>query len=77
MVYKLRLCMCIFSQMSTETLQEYFETFGPVESCTIMRDAAGRSRCFAFLTFAAAGSVDKVMAQQHTLDGKVVSRLRS
>lgn len=38
-----------------------------------MRDAAGRSRCFAFLTFEEPASVNAVMVREHFLDGKVVS----
>lgn len=38
-----------------------------------MRDAAGRSRCFAFLTFEDPASVNAVMVREHFLDGKIVS----
>jgi RNA-binding protein Musashi len=38
-----------------------------------MRDAAGRSRCFAFLTFEEPASVNAVMVREHVLDGKIVS----
>ncbi len=62
-----------------ETLREYFSQFGKVDACTIMRDQAGRSRCFAFLTFEDPASVNAVMVREHFLDGKVVglSRLDS
>ena len=39
-----------------------------------MRDAAGRSRCFAFLTFDDPASVNAVMVREHFLDGKTVSK---
>jgi len=39
-----------------------------------MRDAAGRSRCFAFLTFEEPASVNAVMVREHFLDGKIVSQ---
>lgn len=39
-----------------------------------MRDGTGRSRGFAFLTFVESASVDKVLSQMHTVDGKPVSR---
>lgn len=39
-----------------------------------MRDAAGRSRCFAFLTFDDPASVNAVMVREHILDGKIVSQ---
>lgn len=38
-----------------------------------MRDGAGRSRGFAFLTFKDAASVNAVMVREHFLDGKIVS----
>jgi RNA recognition motif-containing protein len=47
-------------------------TFGEIASSTIMRDPSGRSRGFAFLTFANVSSVEKVMTQVHHLDGKQV-----
>jgi len=53
-------------------LRDYFSQFGKVDACTIMRDAAGRSRCFAFLTFDDPASVNAVMVREHTLDGKIV-----
>jgi RNA-binding protein Musashi len=47
--------------------------FGEIASSTIMRDPSGRSRGFAFLTYANPSSVNKVMEQVHHLDGKQVS----
>jgi len=55
-----------------EALRDYFTQFGKVDACTIMRDAAGRSRCFAFLTFEDPASVNAVMVREHFLDGKIV-----
>ncbi|KAF9040773.1 hypothetical protein BJ165DRAFT_321739 [Panaeolus papilionaceus] len=60
-----------------ETLREYFTQFGKVDACTIMRDAAGRSRCFAFLTFEDPASVNAVMVREHYLDGKVIDPKRA
>ena len=34
--------------LDVDALWEYFSQAGKVDACTIMRDAAGRSRCFAF-----------------------------
>ena len=59
--------------MISEGLRNYFSQFGKVEACTIMRDAGGRSRCFAFLTFEDPASVNAVMVREHFLDGKIVS----
>lgn len=58
--------------VAAESLRKYFTQFGKVEACTIMRDAAGRSRCFAFLTFEDPASVNAVMVREHFLDGKIV-----
>ncbi|GBE79052.1 Uncharacterized RNA-binding protein [Sparassis crispa] len=60
-----------------EGLREYFSQFGKVEACTIMRDAAGRSRCFAFLTFEDPASVNAVMVREHFLDGKIIDPKRA
>lgn len=58
----------------TESLRSYFSQFGKVDACTIMRDASGRSRGFAFLTFEDPAAVNAVMVREHFLDGKIVSR---
>ncbi|KAG6830215.1 hypothetical protein H0H87_008859, partial [Tephrocybe sp. NHM501043] len=42
-----------------------------------MRDAAGRSRCFAFLTFDDPASVNAVMVREHFLDGKIIDPKRA
>lgn len=44
-----------------------------VDACTIMRDPAGTSRGFAFMTFEDAKVVDVVVSREHSLDGKIVS----
>lgn len=61
-----------FDTSFVDTLRDYFTQFGKVDACTIMRDAAGRSRCFAFLTFEDPASVNAVMVREHVLDGKIV-----
>ncbi|KAJ3551298.1 hypothetical protein NM688_g4784 [Phlebia brevispora] len=60
-----------------ESLRKYFSQFGKVEACTIMRDSAGRSRCFAFLTFEDPQSVNAVMVREHFLDGKIIDPKRA
>ncbi|KAF9050781.1 hypothetical protein BDZ89DRAFT_1235538 [Hymenopellis radicata] len=60
-----------------ESLRNYFTQFGKVDACTIMRDAGGRSRCFAFLTFEDPASVNAVMVKEHYLDGKVIDPKRA
>ncbi|PKI83232.1 hypothetical protein MVES1_003221 [Malassezia vespertilionis] len=61
-----------------EGLRKYFGQFGPVSSCTVMRDgASGRSRGFAFVTFADPKSVNAVMVREHYLDGKIIDPKRA
>lgn len=59
---------------SPEGLKTYFEQFGEVSECMIMKDAiTKRSRGFGFITFKDAESVDKVLAKdKHMLDEKNV-----
>lgn len=58
---------------SEDSLRRYFGQFGPVSSCTVMRDgSSGRSRGFAFVTFVDPKSVNAVMVREHFLDGKIV-----
>jgi RNA-binding protein Musashi len=62
----------------SDRLREYFEQFGKVVHCTVMRDPnTGRSRGFAFLTFAESASVNQVMSQDHYLDGKAIDPKRA
>lgn len=61
-------------ETTDESLRAYFEQYGPVTDCMVMRDGAtGRSRGFGFLTFAEAKSVNEVVTKEHYLDGKIVS----
>ncbi|KZT51400.1 RNA-binding domain-containing protein [Calocera cornea HHB12733] len=60
-----------------ESLRRYFEQFGEVDACTIMRDAGGRSRGFAFLTFRDPAAVNAVMVREHHLDGKTIDPKRA
>jgi RNA-binding protein Musashi len=66
------LVQCV-TLLCLDGLRNYFSQFGKVDACTIMRDPAGRSRGFAFLTFEDPAAVNKVMVQEHYLDGKIVS----
>lgn len=56
----------------SEGLKAYFEQFGLVSDCNIMRDPTGRSRCFGFVTFADPVVVDIVLQKTHILDKKQV-----
>lgn len=60
-----------------ESMQKYFEQFGEVAACTIMKDPhSGRSRGFGFLTFADPVAVNTVMVKEHFLDGKIVRNIQ-
>jgi RNA-binding protein Musashi len=50
----------------------FFFFFQKVDACTIMRDASGTSRGFAFLTFEDPHAVNIVVGREHFLDGKQV-----
>ncbi|WFD35505.1 hypothetical protein MCUN1_002363 [Malassezia cuniculi] len=61
-----------------DSLRRYFGQFGPVSSCTVMRDGStGRSRGFAFVTFVDPKSVNAVMVREHFLDGKIIDPKRA
>lgn len=57
---------------SLDGLKAYFEQFGAVADCNIMRDPTGRSRCFGFVTFVDPVVVDIVLQKTHILDKKQV-----
>ncbi|MBW0506244.1 hypothetical protein O181_045959 [Austropuccinia psidii MF-1] len=65
-------------ETTEDALKQYFSQFGSVVHCTIMRDPTnGRSRGFAFLTFADPAVVNKVMVKEHFLDGKLIDPKRA
>ncbi|CEJ88469.1 Putative RNA recognition protein, RNP-1 [[Torrubiella] hemipterigena] len=65
-------------ETTDQSLREYFENFGEVVECTVMRDGAtGRSRGFGFLTFKDAKTVNIVMVKEHFLDGKIIDPKRA
>ncbi|CAM0141192.1 unnamed protein product [Umbelopsis sp. WA50703] len=65
-------------KIEIERLRDYFSKFGEVLDCVVMRDAAtGKSRGFAFLTFADSRVVDDVASRTHQLDGKNIDPKRA
>jgi len=60
-------------------LKEYFEKFGEIESVNLKLDpVTGRSRCFAFMVFKEASSVDQVLsAGEHAINSKKVDVKRA
>ena len=58
---------------SRESLRGYFEKFGTVQDSILMVDrVSGRSRCFGFITMQDPSTLDTILSQTHTLDGKKV-----
>lgn len=57
-----------------ENLRDYFQQFGDVMECMIMKDAfTKRSRGFGFITFQDSSSVERVLAEEsHYLDNKQI-----
>lgn len=56
-----------------DMLREYFEPFGRVIECTVMRDVQTKiSRCFGFVTFSDSSVIEKITRQVHILDSKQV-----
>ncbi|ORY84339.1 hypothetical protein BCR37DRAFT_378358 [Protomyces lactucae-debilis] len=65
-------------ETTDESLRKYFEQFGAVAECNVMRDGTtGRSRGFGFLTFADPNCVDSVVEKEHFLDGKIIDPKRA
>lgn len=55
------------------TFKEYFEKFGEVEDCIIIRDMmTGKSRGFGFVTFSQEADTQQAMRQDHAIDGRKV-----
>ncbi|TPX68233.1 hypothetical protein SpCBS45565_g03232 [Spizellomyces sp. 'palustris'] len=66
------------SEAGPPSMRAYFEKFGEVEDCVVMKDpATGRSRGFGFLTFKDSRSVEEVVQLEHTLDGKIIDPKRA
>lgn len=57
-----------------QDLREYFTRFGTVLDCVLKVDpATGRSRGFGFVLFSDVATVDDVLAQSHTLQGRAIT----
>jgi len=65
-------------QTTEESLRWHFEQYGPVAHVSLMKDRnTGKPRGFGFVTFQDADTVDLVMAEQHTINHKVVDVKRA
>ncbi|KAI8901244.1 hypothetical protein BC833DRAFT_578513 [Globomyces pollinis-pini] len=65
-------------ETTQEKLKAYFGKFGHIIECVIMTDNfTGRSRGFGFVTFEDPKVLDRVLKQDHTIDGKIVDPKRA
>ena len=63
---------------SDEALKTYFESYGEMTDCVVIRDGGKASRGFGYVTFAERESVLKVLGEKpHTIDGKTVEVKRA
>lgn len=69
----------LHSQTTADSLQRYFEQFGEVKECVVMRDTVTkRSRGFGFVRFVDASTVELVQnASPHNVDGKKIDPKRA
>ena len=58
---------------SETNLKNYFERYGKVADVALMFDKkTGQPRGFAFVTLEDASMVDRIVADEHTIDGRLV-----
>lgn len=61
-----------------EKLSDYFSKYGEVAQTVVMRDkTTGRPRGFGFVIFSDPSSLDAVLQDKHTIDGRVVEAKRA
>merc|ERR1719460_383445 len=60
-------------ETTTDGLRGYFERFGNVSDCVVMKDrSTGAPRGFGFVTYASQTVADRVVHHRHVVDGKEV-----
>lgn len=65
-------------ETTVDDLREHFEKFGNVSDCRLNTDpSTGRSKGFGFVTFAESDTVDKVLVESHTLQGRTIEPQRA
>ncbi|BFZ18152.1 hypothetical protein BsWGS_21191 [Bradybaena similaris] len=66
-------------ETTTKDLRDYFEKYGEVSNCTLKTDLeTKKSRGFGFVVFAAAETLDKVLAEkEHKLHGRTIDPKRA
>ncbi|TQE09585.1 hypothetical protein C1H46_004804 [Malus baccata] len=62
-------------ETSEDKLKEYFSNYGDVLQTVVMRDKiSGRPRGFGFVVFVDPAVLDRVLQDQHTIDGRTASK---
>ncbi|CAF0987437.1 unnamed protein product [Adineta steineri] len=56
-------------------LREHFAQFGSIKDVIIIKDRAGRSRTFGFVTYESSQSIHKCLKKTHKINGKQVHKL--
>ena len=60
-------------ETTTDGLRMYFERFGEISDCVVMKDrSTGAPRGFGFVTYASQVVADRVVHHRHMIDGKEV-----
>ena len=60
-------------ETTTDGLRVYFERFGNISDCVVMKDrSTGAPRGFGFVTYASQMVADRVVHHRHVIDGKEV-----
>lgn len=60
-------------ETTTEGLKSYFERFGDISDCVVMKDrSTGAPRGFGFVTYASQLVANRVVHHRHVVDGKEV-----
>lgn len=62
----------LFPETTSETLRNYFSTYGEVKEVKIIGEKQKRSRGFGFVLFRAMKTFHKVMEKKHVIDGREV-----
>lgn len=65
-------------ETTVEDLRDHFEKYGGISDCVVSTDpSTGRSKGFGFVTFDESNSVNKVLEDTHTIQGRSVEPQRA
>lgn len=62
----------LFPETTSQTVRQYFQTFGEVKDVKIIGEKQKRSRGFGFVLFGSFDTLNRVMAEKHLIDGREV-----